>query len=74
MKLSNLQAMMLFQVLRDSCVIADKANIFTFNAEQRKQLAQDIMNQQSRGLVELDEDDLVPLHPSNEGEVQTNAD
>jgi hypothetical protein len=63
MKLSNLQAMMLFQTLRDSCVIADTANIFTFDAKQRKKLAEEIMNQQSREAVDLDiTEHLVPLH------------
>lgn len=67
MRISNLQATMLFQILRDSCVIADKANIFTFSTYQRKQLAEDILNQQSRDLVELDTDDIVPIHNTREG-------
>jgi hypothetical protein len=69
MRLSNLQAMMLYQTLRDSIVVADKANIFTFNREQRKELAESILNQQNRDYVELDVDDLVPLHTTDEGKV-----
>lgn len=67
MRLSNLQAMMLLQIARDSIVVADKANIFTFNREQRKTLTQDILNQQSKDLVELETDDLVPLHDNQGG-------
>ena len=63
MRLNNLQAMMLFQTLRDSCVIADTANIFTFNAQQRRDLAEAIMNQQSKDLVDLDiSEHLIPLN------------
>lgn len=67
MRLSNLQAMMLFQTLRDSCVVGDKNNIFTFNREQRVKLAEDIMNQQNKDLVELEVTDLVPLHDNQGG-------
>ncbi len=70
MRLSNLQATMLFQTLRDTCVIADSANVFTFDVKQRTKLCEDIMNQQSRGLVELDKADIVPLHDNYTG---TNA-
>jgi hypothetical protein len=62
MRLSNLQAMMLLQIARDSTVVADKANIFTFNRDQRLSLIQEIYNQQNKDLVELGEDGLVPLH------------
>lgn len=65
MRLSNTQAMMLFQILRDSCVIDDKAGLFTFGVVQRRKLAQDIINQQSEELIELGEDDLVPLFSIN---------
>jgi hypothetical protein len=59
--------MMLVQIARDSCVINDKANIFTFNRDQRAKLVEDVFNQQNRGLVELEVDDLVPLHERQEG-------
>lgn len=62
MRLSNMQAMMLFQTLRDSCVVSDKNNIFTFDAATRKKLAEDIISQQNKELVELDDIELVPLH------------
>lgn len=67
MRLSNLQAMMLLQIARDTAVIGDKQNIFTFNREQRLKLIEEIMNQQSRSLIELEVDDLVPIHENQQG-------
>jgi hypothetical protein len=67
MRLSNLQALMLFQTLRDTAVIADAANVFTFDREQRLKLAQDIINQQSKELIELDTKHLVPLQENQTG-------
>lgn len=75
MKLSNLQAMMLVQTLRDTLVIKDSNNIFTFNLEQRNKLANNIFNQQSKELVELEDDglDLIPIGTSDEGKPQDEA-
>lgn len=72
MKLSNLQAMMLVQCLRDSLIIKDSNNVFTFNLEQRTKLANDIYNQQSKDLVDLEENelDLAPVGPQSEDKTQ----
>ena len=51
MKLSEFQAQNLFLIARESLRIS---NDFPMPFEQRKTLVEDIINQQSRKLVELD--------------------
>lgn len=58
MKISELQAQLLVRVLEGSLGIADERDAPRFGVrhEQRCQLYEALMNQQSTDLVELDED------------------
>lgn len=56
MKLNVQQALFLFQILRDSVGLeVGSINTNTFNYESRKKLYEEIMNQQSTELKDLDE-------------------
>ena len=55
MRLSEKQAQMLFTILQESLCITGH---FMFDAETRKQLAEDILNQQSKELKELEKEGL----------------
>lgn len=59
MRLSNKQAIMLVQLLRDTLTIKDeKPAIFTFVYNQRAQMYNEILSAQTDELVELDQADV----------------
>ena len=55
MKLSNKQALIMFEIVKGSLNIADRTdmNIFAYNYQQRLELVNQIINQQSDELIEL---------------------
>jgi len=55
MKLSNRQALIMFEIVKGSLNIADRTdmNIFSYNYQQRLELVNQIINQQSDELIEL---------------------
>jgi len=55
MKLSNKQALIMFEIVKGSLNIADRTdmNIFSYSYQQRLELVNQIINQQSDELIEL---------------------
>ena len=55
MKLSNRQALIMFEIVKGSLNIADRTdmNIFSYSYQQRLELVNQIINQQSDELIEL---------------------
>lgn len=54
MRLSNAQALVLFEIAKDSLRLSDGGNIFTFSIETRSQIVNQIINQQDNEIIDLD--------------------
>ena len=54
MKISDKQAMMMFDTLKESVQIADEAKVFTWSHATRQQMIVQIINQQSNELINLE--------------------
>ncbi len=55
MKIAEKQLLFLLEILKGSLRIADNANIFGFNGEQRENMYNEIFNQQSDELKDIKE-------------------
>ena len=58
MILSDRQAQLLLQILVDSLKLLDAAKVFNYTHEIRNNLYNDIINQQSRKLIDLKDKDI----------------
>ena len=54
MKITNKRAMIMFDTLKESVKIADGGKLFTWDHHIRKQLVDQIINQQSDKLINLE--------------------
>jgi hypothetical protein len=55
MRLSNRQALLLYQIAVDSIVLQDNGQVFRVSAEERRRLVEEIIAQQDRTAQELGE-------------------
>lgn len=65
MIITNKQAMIMFDTLKETLKLHDNGNIFTWDYETRKQMVNVIINQQSNLLINLDKEEIIDDDPTD---------